>query len=170
MSREDKKSGRKRKEGKKDKEESTKGKKQRRKALKRAKPVVRKKVIVRKESRTPLKARKKVKKRKPAFPRQESYRLVKIKGKWRRPRGRHSKLRKGEKARGKRPTPGYGSPKSVRGLTRHGYREVRVSNPAELERLDPKKDAALISGSVGNRKRQDIMRKATELDIHVLNQ
>ena len=106
---------------------------------------------VRKELKSTLAKRKKVKKKKPGFKRQEGYRMVKLKKSWRRPRGRHSKLRKGEKSKGKRPTPGYGSPKSVRGLTRNGYVEVRVCTPKDLERMDPHKDAALISSTVGRR-------------------
>ncbi len=96
--------------------------------------------------------------------------MVKLKKSWRRPKGRHSKLRKGEKAKGKRPSPGYGSPKSVRGLTRTGYVEIRISTPKDLERMDPHKDAALISSTVGRRKRDDIIKKAQELKIHVINQ
>lgn len=161
------------KESKKDKKKESKDEKGAKKHVKKKaskKSIVRKKITVKKESRTMLRARKKVKKKKPTFPRQEVYRLGKIKGVWRRPRGRHSKLRKSEKARGKKPTPGYGSPRSVMGLTRHGYREVRVSNLKDLTRLDPKKDAALISSTVGGRKRQEILKKAGELDIHILNQ
>ena len=168
MSDKKEKKDKKKEKDKKSKDETKAKKRVKKKAIKKS--IVKKKITVKKESKTSLKARKRVKKKKPAFPRQEAYRLGKIKGVWRRPRGRHSKLRKSEKARGNKPSPGYGSPKSVRGLTRHGYREVRVSNPKELARLDPKKDAALISSTVGSRKRQDILKKAGELDIHVLNQ
>jgi large subunit ribosomal protein L32e len=124
---------------------------------------------VRKESRPMLKVRKKMKKKKPGFSRQEEYRLKKLKKAWRRPRGRHSKLRKHERARGRLPKVGYGSPKSVKGMTRYGYREVRISNPNELEKLDPKKEIALISSSVGKRKRTEIIKKAEEMKIKIVN-
>jgi large subunit ribosomal protein L32e len=65
---------------------------------------------VRKELRSRLRARKSVKKRKPSFRRQEGYRLRKLKKTWRRPKGRHSKLRKREK--GKSPQPGPWLPES----------------------------------------------------------
>lgn len=124
---------------------------------------------VRKESRPMLKVRKKMKKKKPGFSRQEGYRLKKLKKAWRRPRGRHSKLRKHERARGRLPKVGYGSPKSVKGLTRYGYREVRISNPNELEKLNPGKEIALISSSVGKRKRTEIIKKAEEMKIKIVN-
>jgi len=130
----------------------------------------RKKTIrVKREFRPILRVRKKAKKKKPGFSRQEGYRLKKLKKAWRRPRGRHSKLRKHERARGKLPKSGYGSPKAVRSLTRYGYREVRISNPNELDKLNPEKEAALISSSVGKKKRMDIIKKAEEMKIRVLN-
>jgi large subunit ribosomal protein L32e len=125
---------------------------------------------VRKESSPMLKMRKRIKKKKPGFSRQEGYRLKKLKKSWRRPRGRHSKLRKHERPRGRLPKVGYGSPKSVRGLTRYGHIEVRISNPNELEKLDPKKEAALISSSVGKKKRIEIIKKAEEKKIKIVNQ
>src|SRR5690606_41908852 len=42
-------------------------------------------------------------------------------------------------------------------------------NAAELARLDPKKDAARLGHTVGKRKRMEIIAKATELGIKVLN-
>lgn len=45
-----------------------------------------------------LKLRKRMKRKKPTFRRQESAKHVRLKGTWRRPRGRHSKLRKTRKA------------------------------------------------------------------------
>lgn len=127
-------------------------------------------IKVKSESRSSLKVRKRVKKVKPGFKRQEGYRMTKLKKSWRRPRGRHSKLRKSEKAKGPKPSPGYGSPRSVRGLTRYGYIEVRVSSPRELDSLSHTRDAILISSAVGRRKREEIIKKAQELKIHVINQ
>jgi large subunit ribosomal protein L32e len=124
---------------------------------------------VRKELGNALRTRKRIKKRKPGFLRQEGYRLARLRKSWRRPKGRHSKLRKGEKARGGVPKAGYGSPKAVRGLTRYGYREVRVSSPKQLDELDPHRDAALISSAVGRKKRTEIVRKAEEMKIFVIN-
>jgi large subunit ribosomal protein L32e len=162
----------KRKDAKKadEKTETKKPKKSIRKTRAKVSLIKPKKSLVRKELKSVLGVRKKVKKRKPGFKRQEGYRMVKLKKSWRRPRGRHSKLRKAEKAKGPRPSPGYGSPRSVRGLTRHGYVEVMVSSPEDLDRMDPNKDSALISSTVGRRKREDILKKALDLNIQVINE
>jgi large subunit ribosomal protein L32e len=116
-----------------------------------------------------LRARKSVKGKKPVFRRQEGYRHVKLKESWRRPKGRHSKLRKSERARGTTPRSGYGSPREVRGLNRLGYRETRVSSMRDMERLDPREEMAVISGSVGRKKRLELLRLAEERKVRVSN-
>lgn len=103
------------------------------------------------------------------FKRQEGYRLVKLKKKWRRPRGKHSKLRMHEKAKGRYPGPGYRSPKLTRGLTRSGLREVRVSNPREVGSADPENDLIVIASSVGNKKAWDIVKAAESRGIKLRN-
>ncbi|RLI98603.1 MAG: 50S ribosomal protein L32e [Candidatus Aenigmatarchaeota archaeon] len=115
-----------------------------------------------------LNIRKKAKRKKPSFSRQEAGRKN-LKDSWRRPKGRHSKLRQREKARGSLPDPGYGSPRAVRGLTRSGKREVRVSNPGQLGSIDPEKDAVIISSSVGRLKREKILEAAKKSNITVVN-
>jgi large subunit ribosomal protein L32e len=120
-----------------------------------------------------LKLRRKQKRKKPSFQRQEA-RLRKLKGRdndkiWRRPKGRHSKLRQKEKARGRHPSPGYGSPESVRGRLRSGLKEVRISTPSQLISIDPKSEAAIIAGSVGKAKRKEIIDQAKKKGIKVIN-
>jgi large subunit ribosomal protein L32e len=116
-----------------------------------------------------LSVRKKKKAKKPAFMRQEGYRHKRLGDSWRRPRGRHSKLRKGEKARGRKPSVGYSSPRAVKGLTAEGKKPVHVSNRADLEKLDPKREVAVIKAGVGKKKRMEIAREAEEKKIEVLN-
>jgi len=116
-----------------------------------------------------LKIRKKKKAKKPDFIRQEGYRHVRLKDKWRRPRGRHSKLRKGEKARGKKPSTGYSSPKAVKGLTANGLTRVYVSNKEELANVDPKTSLVIIRAGVGKKKRLEIAVEAEKLKVNVQN-
>jgi len=116
-----------------------------------------------------LKIRKKEKAKKPDFRRQEGYRHVKLGDSWRRPRGRHSKLRKGEKPRGKKPSTGYSSPKAVRGLSPDGFKIVYVSNPNELAKLNPKTEVAVIRSAVGKKKRLEIALKAEKMKVKVQN-
>jgi large subunit ribosomal protein L32e len=116
-----------------------------------------------------LKVRTKKKSKKPDFKRQEGYRYKRLDDSWRRPRGRHSKLRKSEKARGKKPSIGYSSPASVRGLTKQGYEPVLVSNKSDLEMIDPEKHIAVIRSPVGKKKRMEIIAAAEEKKIKMLN-
>lgn len=116
-----------------------------------------------------LGVRKKKKSKKPDFRRQEGYRYKRLADTWRKPKGRHSKLRKGEKARGKKPSVGHMSPPSVKGLTKQGYDPVLVSNKASLSGIDPAKQAVIIGSSVGKKKRMVIVVEAERMNIKVLN-
>lgn len=116
-----------------------------------------------------LKLRKKMKKKKPEFKRQEHFRLKRLGAKWRRPRGRHSKLRIERKARGSLPKPSYSSPRAVRGLNPKGLREVRVFSLGELKGIDPEKEAVVIGGSVGKAKREALIKRAKSLKLSVSN-
>ncbi len=116
-----------------------------------------------------LKLRRIMKKRKPKFKRQEGFREKRLGIKWRRPRGRHSKLRIERKTRGRTPKPSYSSPGAVRGLNRRGLREVRVFSLGGLDGLDPKKEAAVIGRGVGRAKREALIKKARSLKIDISN-
>ena len=105
----------------------------------------------------------------PAFKRQEWFRYQKLGDSWRRPRGIHSKMRRGMKRRPPMVEIGYGGPALVRGLHPSGFEEVLVYNVDGLENLDPKTQAARIGGTVGVKKRIAIENRAKELGIRVLN-
>jgi large subunit ribosomal protein L32e len=105
----------------------------------------------------------------PRFKRQELWAQAMLKDTWRKPKGRHSKMRKQERGRGRLPKPGYGSPAAVRGLNRQGFREVRVFNISDLSRVDKEKEAAVIASTVGRKKRLEILKRAEELGIAVAN-
>ena len=105
----------------------------------------------------------------PAFKRQEWYRYKMLGEEWRRPRGIHSKMRRGFKRRPPMVEIGYGGPALVRGLHPSGFEEVMVYNVDGLEDIDPKTQAARIGGTVGVKKRIAIENRAKELGIRVLN-
>ena len=113
--------------------------------------------------------RERVKARKPDFVRQESWRYVRVKESWRKPRGMDSKMRLQKKGWPPIVKVGYRGPAKARGLHPSGFQEVLVHNVEELERLNPATQAARIARTVGFRKRLEIMRKAEELGIYVLN-
>jgi large subunit ribosomal protein L32e len=116
-----------------------------------------------------LKARKRAKKKKPDFVRSESWRYMKLKENWRRPRGLDHKMRR--KIKGWPPTVsvGYKGPKVARGLHPSGYKEVLVHNAKEISNVDPKTEAARIAHTVGKKKRVQIIAEAKKKKVFILN-
>lgn len=116
-----------------------------------------------------LRLRRRQKAKKPEFRRYEAHKKLRLRDKsWRRPRGRHSKLRKRVAGR-KVVVVGYGSPKAVRYLHPSGYEEVLIYNPAQLETVDAEKHAVRIASTVGLKKRLLIEEKAKEMGLKILN-
>jgi large subunit ribosomal protein L32e len=107
--------------------------------------------------------------RRPQFLRQEWFRYQKLEGKWRKPRGIHSKMRRHYGYRPPIVSIGYRGPAEVRGLHPSGFQEVMVFNVSQLNGIDPKVQAVRIGGTVGARKRGDIIAKADQEGIRVLN-
>ncbi len=112
---------------------------------------------------------KKKKTKLPSFKRQEWFRYKRLGDRWRRPRGLHSKMRRHMGYRPPVVRAGYRTPKDVRYIHPSGFREVLVHNISELEDVDPKVQAVRIGGTVGKRKRKEIIEKADGLNIRVLN-
>ncbi len=116
-----------------------------------------------------MKLRKRINKKRPHFKRFESWRFVRIKDQWRKPRGIDNKMRTEESGWPKSVKVGYRGPAAVRGLHPTGKEEVVVWNPGDVEDVDAETQVVRIGGSVGGRKREAILEKAEELDVHVLN-
>jgi large subunit ribosomal protein L32e len=106
--------------------------------------------------------------RRPKFQRQESWRYKKLSPAWRRPKGLDSKMRIKKKGWPKSVEIGYRSPKDIRGLHPSGFEEIMVFNVDDLEKINSW-NVARIAHTVGMKKRLQIIEKAKELDIHILN-
>jgi len=134
---------------------------------KKVKPKIKPKLTS--ELKDALEKRKIRKEKEPTFRRQEWFRYKRLGECWRRPKGLHSKMRKGLKYRPPRVKIGYRGPKLARNLHPSGFEEVMVYRVEDLEKINPERQAARIGGTVGTRKRIEIVKRADELGIRVLN-
>lgn len=123
-----------------------------------------------KETLEALKKRAEIDARRPEFLRQEWHRRKRLQNvKWRKPQGDHSKMREHYGYRRNVVSIGYGGPKGARHLHPSGFKEVRVWNPKDLDKINPELEAARVAHQVGMKKRLEIEEKADELGIRVLN-
>ncbi|MFP4626672.1 MAG: 50S ribosomal protein L32e [Natronomonas sp.] len=106
---------------------------------------------------------------KPQFNRQDYHKKKRTPTSWRKPRGNLSKQRRGVKGKGQLVQAGFRSPKAARGKHPSGFEEVHVENPADLDGVDPDREAVRIGASVGARKRERIEEVAADEEIRVLN-
>ncbi|MDV3293405.1 MAG: 50S ribosomal protein L32e [Nitrososphaerales archaeon] len=105
----------------------------------------------------------------PEFIRQESWRYVRLRPMWRKPKGVDNKVRRQDKGWPALVRVGYRGPVNSRGLHPSGHFEVLVYRPADLEGLVPGRDVARLGGTVGAKKREHILARANELGVRVLN-
>jgi len=88
---------------------------------------------------------------------------------WRRPKGNDNKIRLEIKGYPKRVKVGYGKPRLVRNLHPTGFKLVTVHRPEDVDKVDPTKEAIVIGRTVGLRKRVEIVRRAIERGVRVIN-
>src|SRR3569623_951472 len=116
-----------------------------------------------------VESRKRVADRRPSFVRQESWRYDRLAENWRKPKGKDNKMRRQVSGVPQIVKVGYRGPKHARGLHPSGYTDNIVFNASDLNRLDPKKDAARLAHTVGARKRKEKISQATSMQIKILN-
>ena len=88
---------------------------------------------------------------------------------WKHPKGLHSKIRLSKAGHRKKVKVGYKSPKDVRFLHRRGLKIRFVNSFKDLEGIDKGKEGVIISGSVGLKKKIELIKKTIEKKITVLN-
>src|SRR3989344_8370961 len=113
-----------------------------------------------------LAVRKQMNKKRPYFVRQETYLRLKLEHdqKWRRAKGKPSKMREGRVSHKAWVQAGYRGPALVRGLNLLGQRPVLVHNVEELSKLNAQ-NVAIVSSTVGLRHKIEIAKKAKELNL-----
>lgn len=109
--------------------------------------------------------RKTQKKRKPTFLRQ-NVGIVRVRNGWRRARGGQAKVRLKLRSYRKQPSIGYSSPRAARHRTAQGYEQHVIFSPSELKE---EMRAIIVGRTVGERKRLDIIKRAQELGLIILN-
>ena len=94
---------------------------------------------------------------------------VKVKNKWRKQKAfHHNKARVRDLVKIRNVKTGYKLPKTIRNIHPSGYEEVLVHNIKALEKINPKVQVARIA-KIGKKKKKDLLKKAQELKIKVLN-
>ncbi len=121
------------------------------------------------EKKRLMRTRKRISQKRPHFARFESWRFVRLKDQWRKPKGVDNHMRIQNRGWPRVVKPGYRGPRAVRGLHPSGYEEVMVYNVGDLSLIDVETQVARIGGSVGTKKRVAILTEAISQKIKVLN-
>ena len=116
-----------------------------------------------------LKLREKLNRKRPRFLRLEYGRYKRLGKKWRFPNGIDNKIRHKKKGKPRLVSVGFRNPRAVRGLHPTGFELVHVYNPKDLEKVDSDTQVAVIGRTVGARKRIQIIDKAQELGVYIVN-
>ena len=91
--------------------------------------------------------------------------LNKLKDSWRKPKGIHSKLRLQKKGHGKLVRIGHGVKKDLKNLI-NGKKAIHITNLKDLKNV---KEAIIISSKIGLKKKLEIINKAKELKLEIIN-
>ncbi|MBW2963294.1 50S ribosomal protein L32e [Candidatus Woesearchaeota archaeon] len=118
-----------------------------------------------------LKIRIAKKKKKPNFIRQDTNKKIRLrnKAKWRKPKGRHSKLRLGKKGHEAVPSTGWGSPREVKHLHKSGLRQILVQSLNDFDQINKNEEGVILGSTVGKRKKIELIKKAEEIGVRILN-
>jgi len=97
--------------------------------------------------------------------------FIKIRTGWRKPKGIDNRARRKFKGTQLMPNCGYGSNKKTRHMLPSGFYKYTVRNMAELDMLmmHNKRYQVEIGGAVGAGKRKEMVKRADQLGLHVIN-
>ncbi len=115
-----------------------------------------------------LSVRAKMKAHQPLFVVKEYHKSARIKKRWRAQRGIHSGHRQMHRGKPAQPTPGFGTPREVRGMHSSGLQPVAVHSTSQLDAIDPQTQGLLIGATVGAKKKLQILELALKKKITLL--
>jgi ribosomal protein L32E len=110
-----------------------------------------------------------MKRKKPKFLKKDWHKMIKLgsqvkkKRKWRAAKGRHNKIRLERRGQQARPKIGWGAEKNRR------IENIKIKRIENLKELETTKNQGIIIGKVGLKKRKEIIAKANERKIKILN-
>ncbi|MGA2574132.1 MAG: 50S ribosomal protein L32e [Candidatus Methanomethylicaceae archaeon] len=116
-----------------------------------------------------VRLRDKISSERPDFNRSETHRFPRLGEKWRSSKGIRSKMRLKKRSRAAIVETGYRGPTAARGLRSDGKSEILVSNVKDLTKVNLESQVARIDAAVGKRKRLEIIDRAKELKIKIVN-
>lgn len=105
------------------------------------------------------------KKKKPEFKRRQ-FLLKKLKNKWRKPKGKHNKLRYGKAGHHNKPKIGYKNQVQFQNLFQSKFEFIKVNNLKDLEKT---RENIILSKKLGTNKKLKIIEKALEMKLRILN-
>lgn len=116
-----------------------------------------------------LAIRKAEKSKKPNFKRQDYNHKVKLGQAWRKPKGKHSKVRLCRDGHQGMARIGWGSPRAASGLHPSGLQPIIVSALSDIASLDEKIHGAVLSRTVGTKKKLALVEELGKKKITILN-
>jgi len=115
-----------------------------------------------------VQVRKTIKSKKPVFRQQDFHKKRRLAAKWKRPTGLQSKMRHQFRGYSRRVKQGWRSPAEIRGFSMSGLEMVTIFTIKDLDNIKSHQ-GIIISSNLGLRKKIEIMDKALQLKIPVLN-
>lgn len=115
-----------------------------------------------------VQVRARMKKHQPLFVVKEHHKSARIKRRWRAQRGIHSGHRQMHRGKPAQPTPGFGVPKTVRGLHSSGLQPVLIHSLTQLNSIDAQTQGIIIGSSVGMKKKMLLLTAAAKKNIAAL--
>ncbi|MFH1915897.1 MAG: eL32 family ribosomal protein [Nanoarchaeota archaeon] len=113
--------------------------------------------------------KRRIKAKKPHFIRQDAHKQKKLKKTWRKPKGKTNKVRLRKRGYVRMVETGWGSPRDTKGTLIDGKRPIIITTIKDIEKLNKKTDAAVISGKLGARKKIIIIEELKKKGIPVAN-